>query len=234
MRKPRETLVVCEISGHWNATQQEFDHMLEESFKRYNWDLFSSTEVSPPKFRDPLELFSMEYDLHLYHPRFAPGANECCWISRKPFSKTWATKATALQLLVGRKDPTYLVNVRLKGWGRFSKMHTPAHTDGLRKANRFTAVYKRVLHFLSNYMPKGKRYVSADWNMHLKLVRSRQIIGRALRGLHWAGNMRQDNTEGNRVIDGAWTNMWVVEPTKTIPVNWKGFDHKMTITVLGR
>jgi hypothetical protein len=174
-------------------------------------DRIRLTEVSPHRFGPGLIAWADKHDFYLYHPT-EPGANECAILSRYPITAKAAYKATRLGLKIGRKQPTWVVAARTKGWGWAPVLHTPAHTGGLRTTGRFawaTKVYRSVMHGIGRIQVKlGRRQTwSMDANLDVTRDKNRQVIEKALPGMTVCAPKNQEPTEGGRVIDIHATNI---------------------------
>lgn len=233
----RPTLTIAHQSGHWTCTPAELIEALHVLMFGHGADLVTITEVSPPKFRRVLRAWAKRHGLYLYHPGHA-GANECAILSSHPITKVRQRQLTRLRLRIGRTAPTYLVSAHVQGWGWFSVLHTPAHTEGLRDTGKsawFTRVYLSIVDTLQVVRLQTRRRwtILGDWNGELRSGRFRLLLERTFPRLHLLNPRTQRPTLENRVIDGGMTSLRTVDPFATIRTPLKGLDHHAVIATLG-
>lgn len=228
----------AELSGHWLASAGDLTGALDSLFGEHSRNVVTMTELSPHKFRIPLERYCKAHNLHLHHPK-GSGKNECAVISKLPFRKRKAWRLTPLRIPFGRTAPIYLVAVRLKIGPWIGVWHSPAHNDGLSKrgkAGRFTRVYVSALAGLRvarMKMRHGRVLLTGDWNENLVRPAMQRILGKGYPVMKWAVRKGQKPTiTGKRVIDGVLTNLTVVKMSRTLWARFHGFDHRAVLTDL--
>lgn len=232
-------------AGKWSMYVEQLIAAIHYYFFEYTWHglrvgVLQYTEVSPPKFRRPLKRYCRKYGLRLHHPR-GLGRGECMTITRKELKinrlRSHARRASDLRLKVGRTAPTFLLTTRIRGWGRFHFLHTPAHNKGLMRGLFETKVWISV-------MGGVRRLIKPDFNvedtlggdMNVDLERDKmEATVKSFLGhdMHYAGSAGQAPDLGNRIITGVWSSLLIVHRSITLGKR-PGHDHGGVATILGR